>query len=43
MQIGFLNRTPRGRCVTKAAYEHLKIAVPAKQTQADIFDGSGDD
>ncbi len=43
MQIGFLNRTPRGRCVTKVAYEHLKIAVPAKQTQADIFDGSGDD
>lgn len=25
MQIGFLNRTPRGRCVTKAAYDHLKI------------------
>lgn len=23
MQIGFLNRTPRGRCVTKAAYLHL--------------------
>lgn len=26
MQIGFLSRTPRGRCVTKAAYEHLGIA-----------------
>lgn len=25
MQIGFLNRTPRGRCVTPAAYEHLGI------------------
>ena len=25
MQIGFLSRTPRGRCVTKAAYEHLGI------------------
>ena len=23
MQIGFLSRTPRGRCVTPAAYEHL--------------------
>ena len=23
MQIGFLHRTPRGRCVTKAAYDHL--------------------
>lgn len=25
MQIGFLNRTPRGRCVTALAYEHLGI------------------
>lgn len=25
MQIGFLNRTPRGRCVTKKAYDHLNI------------------
>jgi len=25
MQIGFLSRTPRGRCVTRAAYEHLGI------------------
>ena len=25
MQIGFLTRTPRGRCVTTAAYEHLGI------------------
>ena len=25
MQIGFLNRTPRGRCVTVAAYKHLGI------------------
>ena len=25
MQIGFLTRTPRGRCVTQAAYEHLGI------------------
>ncbi len=26
MQIGFLNRTPRGRMATKDAYEHLKIS-----------------
>lgn len=26
MQMGFLTRTPRGRCVTKLAYEHLGIA-----------------
>lgn len=25
MQIGFLNRTPRGRCATKRAYDHLRI------------------
>lgn len=25
MQIGFLTRTPRGRCVTKKAYEHLHL------------------
>ena len=26
MQLGFLTRTPRGRCVTQLAYEHLHIA-----------------
>jgi len=25
MQLGFLSRTPRGRCVTKKAYDHLGI------------------
>ena len=25
LQIGFLSRTPRGRCVTRLAYEHLGI------------------
>ncbi len=28
MQIGFLSRTSRGRCVTPAAYEHLGLDVP---------------
>ena len=28
MQLGFLTRTPRGRCVTQKAYEHLGIPVP---------------
>ncbi len=32
MQIGFLTRTPRGRCVTPACYEHLGIK-PAGQQQ----------
>ena len=31
MQLGFLSRTPRGRCVTSLAYEHLQIP----------FDGQG--
>ncbi len=26
MQMGFLTRTPRGRCVTRKAYDHLHIA-----------------
>ncbi len=29
MQIGFLARTPRGRCVTKLAYDHLGIPFVA--------------
>lgn len=28
IQLGFLNRTPRGRVVTKAGYEHLGIPYP---------------
>jgi len=28
MQMGFLTRTPRGRCVTRRAYEHLGLPVP---------------
>ena len=30
MQIGFLSRTPRGRCVTHLAYEHLGISFATK-------------
>ena len=32
LQIGFINRTPRGRVVTPKAYEHLKI-----EYQPDLF------
>ena len=31
LQIGFLQRTPRGRMVTAAAYEHLGIPFPTDQ------------
>jgi Holliday junction DNA helicase RuvB len=33
MQIGFLSRTPRGRCVTRLAYEHLGISFRGQPTQ----------
>ncbi len=29
LQLGFLTRTPRGRCVTEKAYRHLNRPVPA--------------
>ncbi len=45
MQLGFVNRTPRGRCVTRLAYEHLGITPPpgsgipgAAGTQISTFD-----
>ena len=31
MQLGFLTRTPRGRCVTQKAYAHLHIAFAGQQ------------
>ncbi len=31
MQIGFLTRTPRGRCVTQLAFQHLGIAQMGQQ------------
>ena len=42
LQIGFLSRTPRGRCATKLAYEHLGLKMPTKLTpqtagQMDMF------
>ena len=30
LQLGFLNRTPRGRCATRGAYEHLGFAYPER-------------
>ena len=44
MQIGYLSRTPRGRCVTRLAYEHLGInytkATKNASEQLDIFGGN---
>ena len=41
MQIGFLSRTPRGRCVTPAAYAHLGERAPQDANaaqQSSLFD-----
>lgn len=32
MQLGFLERTPKGRVVTERAYQHLGIRLPAQKT-----------
>ncbi len=34
IQIGFLNRTPRGRVITRAAYKHLGFAPPRAESDA---------
>jgi Holliday junction DNA helicase RuvB len=38
IQIGFLNRTPRGRAATRLAYEHFGIEPPRPQTRPGLFD-----
>ncbi len=37
LQIGFLSRTPRGRCATKLAYDHLGIPYGNQGNQESIF------
>ena len=37
MQIGFLTRTARGRCVTKLAYDHLGFEIKENGNQQSIF------
>ncbi|WP_294540576.1 Holliday junction branch migration DNA helicase RuvB [uncultured Gemmiger sp.] len=39
MQLGYLTRTPRGRCVTRLAYEHLHLPVPRRLREEDEDDG----
>ena len=33
LQQGYLTRTPRGRCATRRAYEHLGLAFPAQEQE----------
>lgn len=42
MQIGFLNRTPRGRCITMAACKHLGYDMPGTipPIQKSLFDNN---
>ena len=37
MQLGFLNRTPRGRVVTEAAYAHLGLPSPSEGKGSSLF------
>jgi len=40
IQQGYLQRTPRGRIATQAAYRHLGLAVPARSASVgDLFEG----
>ena len=46
MQIGFLSRTPRGRCVTRLAYEHLGLRYTKRssvdENQLNLFKNTDD-
>jgi Holliday junction DNA helicase RuvB len=37
IQIGFLQRTPRGRVASRLAYEHLKYPISSMRNQRDLF------
>ena len=41
MQLGLLTRTPRGRCVTRLAYEHLHLPVPRHLRAEEAPEDSG--
>ncbi len=38
MQLGFLTRTPRGRCVTQKAYQHLHKPIPGGAAAGPLMD-----
>jgi Holliday junction DNA helicase RuvB len=40
IQQGYLQRTPRGRVATAAAWRHFGLAAPERQGIADLFDGA---
>ena len=38
LQLGFLDRTPRGRVATQAAYIHVGVQYPGRPAQSGLFD-----
>jgi holliday junction DNA helicase RuvB len=42
IQQGYLQRTPRGRLATPAAYRHLGLAAPPRARTAELWDESSD-
>jgi Holliday junction DNA helicase RuvB len=40
LQLGFLDRTPRGRVATRTAYNHLGVTYPERPEQAGLFESS---
>jgi Holliday junction DNA helicase RuvB len=38
MQLGFLSRTPRGRCATRLAYDHLGMRYAPASGAPTLFD-----
>lgn len=45
LQLGYLQRTPRGRMATSAAYKHLQRTPPADEqtSQSNLFDNTAED
>jgi Holliday junction DNA helicase RuvB len=37
LQLGFLDRTPRGRVATRAAYAHMQVIYPERPEQSGLF------
>jgi Holliday junction DNA helicase RuvB len=37
LQLGFLDRTPRGRVATARAYQHLGLTPPERPSQPTLF------
>ena len=40
IQLGFLQRTPRGRVATVAAYRHFGLAQPSHTRAPELWDGA---